>query len=165
LGCATIKTCCYNLCFISIYDKIFMSIIKIINEEIQKLNLEAKHIVKPIDNLGPNFYKWFGNSKVVDSKGNPLKVFHGTTSDFDQFAGSMKYFAVKSTYANQFASNDYLQRQANYNGPRPSIMPVYLRIENPLDLTELGNEEIFVTNFADYLKRGKGINITAMDFM
>lgn len=127
-----------------------MNIINIINEEIQKFN--------------ENFWKWFGNSKVVDGRGNPLKVFHGTTTDFSQFNGPMMYFAAKSTYANQFASNDYLQRQSNYNGPRPSIMPVYLRIENPLDITELGNEEIYVTNFADYLKRGKGINVTAMDF-
>lgn len=33
----------------------------------------------------PNFRSWFGNSKVVDSSGNPLRVYHGTASDFDAF--------------------------------------------------------------------------------
>lgn len=32
-----------------------------------------------------NFWKWFGDSKVVDSNGKPLVVYHGTRSDFDKF--------------------------------------------------------------------------------
>mgnify|MGYP000270098906 CR=1 FL=1 len=32
-----------------------------------------------------NFKKWFGNSKVVDEKGNPIIVYHGTNKDFDDF--------------------------------------------------------------------------------
>lgn len=32
-----------------------------------------------------NFKNWFGNSKVVDEKGNPLVVYHGTNADFDVF--------------------------------------------------------------------------------
>jgi hypothetical protein len=33
------------------------------------------------------FKKWFGDSKVVDADGKPLRVFHGTTSDIRAFAG------------------------------------------------------------------------------
>jgi hypothetical protein len=33
----------------------------------------------------PAFKKWFGNSKVVDSKGNPLVVYHATTHKFFEF--------------------------------------------------------------------------------
>lgn len=29
-----------------------------------------------------NFWKWFGDSKVVDADGKPLVVYHGTASDF-----------------------------------------------------------------------------------
>lgn len=32
-----------------------------------------------------NFYKWFGDSKVVDEQGRPLVVYHGTSAEFDTF--------------------------------------------------------------------------------
>jgi hypothetical protein len=32
-----------------------------------------------------NFWKWFGDSKVVDKKGRPLVVYHGTNIEFDKF--------------------------------------------------------------------------------
>jgi GNAT superfamily N-acetyltransferase len=31
------------------------------------------------------FYKWFGDSKVVDKEGRPLVVYHGTTADVEAF--------------------------------------------------------------------------------
>ena len=31
------------------------------------------------------FWSWFGKSRVVDAKGNPIVVFHGTTEDFHSF--------------------------------------------------------------------------------
>ncbi|MEA5111652.1 hypothetical protein SDC9_17710 [bioreactor metagenome] len=38
-----------------------------------------------------NFYKWFGNSKVVDDKGRPLVVYHGTPDGgFDSFSHDTK---------------------------------------------------------------------------
>jgi DNA repair protein RadC len=33
----------------------------------------------------PQFKKWFENSKVVDSEGKPLVVYHGTSTNFDIF--------------------------------------------------------------------------------
>lgn len=35
-----------------------------------------------------NFWRWFGDSKVVDAEGRPLVVYHGTTSDIEQFDAS-----------------------------------------------------------------------------
>ncbi|HAT76301.1 MAG TPA: hypothetical protein DCS19_05530, partial [Flavobacterium sp.] len=32
-----------------------------------------------------NFWKWFGDSKVVDESGRPLVVFHGTNAKFNKF--------------------------------------------------------------------------------
>ena len=34
----------------------------------------------------PQFKTWFGNSKAVDSNGNPLVVYHGTLGDFSAFS-------------------------------------------------------------------------------
>lgn len=39
-------------------------------------------------NINSNFYKWFGNSKVVDNNGNPLICYHGSYSDFSIFKPS-----------------------------------------------------------------------------
>src|SRR3546814_7013631 len=33
----------------------------------------------------PEFKRWFGNSKVVDADGQPLRVYHGTDQSFDAF--------------------------------------------------------------------------------
>jgi hypothetical protein len=32
-----------------------------------------------------NFWRWFGDSKVVDEQGRPLVVYHGTTADVEKF--------------------------------------------------------------------------------
>ena len=32
-----------------------------------------------------NFWRWFGDSRVVDAEGRPLVVYHGTTADVEQF--------------------------------------------------------------------------------
>lgn len=45
-------------------------------------------IEKQLGELNDNFYKWFGNSKVVDDRGNPLVVYHGSNSKFDTFKRS-----------------------------------------------------------------------------
>ena len=37
------------------------------------------------------FKKWFGTSKIVDKNGNPLRVYHGTVSDFTKFLAGKAY--------------------------------------------------------------------------
>ena len=52
-------------------------------EKILKLSdkiTEAKDITQT-----SSFKKWFGDSKVVDEQGNPLRVYHGTSKDFSRF--------------------------------------------------------------------------------
>jgi len=59
--------------------------------------LEKASKVKPEKNVGniledavdtatSAFKRWFGDSKVVDSNGNPIVVYHGTTADFSEFS-------------------------------------------------------------------------------
>lgn len=47
-------------------------------------NSEGNRIAKSKEAL-INFYKWFGDSKVVDGQGRPLVVYHGTNKEFDSF--------------------------------------------------------------------------------
>jgi len=72
------------------------------------------------------FKAWFGASVVVDAQGAPLVLFHGTevVEDFTVFragVGGGSWFADCADTAGQFA---------NWGGGR--VMPVYLRITNPL---------------------------------
>lgn len=83
------------------------------------------------------FKRWFGDSKVVDGKGQPLRVYHGTASDFDTFDPSMlraenAFFFVAQPYqASEYAS----AAKGRTGGRAPNVMPVYLSIQNPLKVT------------------------------
>ena len=79
----------------------------------------------PLDN--PNFVAWFGSSKVVDSKGQPLVVYHGSQrvdrigNYFDPrraFSGPMQYFTSDPAIASSYASNKVdvsLEDNENYD--------------------------------------------------
>jgi len=103
------------------------SIVEIIGEEIQN---------------NQNFQQWFGQSKVVDRSGKPLKVYHGTQSDFNSFKSEtgLMYFSKTPKYASQFATNREIKRTVDDS--QPSVMPVYLSIQKPLDLLEFKTEII-----------------------
>lgn len=67
----------------------------------------------------PEFKSWFGDSKVVDSNGNPLIVYHGTSSNFDKFdlslVGTKQYSDWgKGIYLTPSKSTaDYYRTEAN----------------------------------------------------
>lgn len=75
----------------------------------------------------PAFKQWFGDSKVIDSNGEPLIVYHGTikvfnefnTTDFGALLGKGSYFTASESEARQ------------YSGQGTRIVPAYLSIENP----------------------------------
>lgn len=86
------------------------------------------------------FAAWFGDSKVVDQDGKPLPVYHGTTSakDFARFR-TPAYFTSMPDAAQVFGEDAALQ-DVEYEGGRETVvgsrvLPVYLSIENPLELT------------------------------
>lgn len=76
-----------------------------------------------------NFYKWFGDSKVVDKQGRPLVVYHGTNKKFDAFDKGKIGKKHKDLYQGKgfYFTSEYYDAQ-NYGR---IIMPVYLKIENP----------------------------------
>jgi hypothetical protein len=100
----------------------------------------------------PEFKQWFGNSKVVDENGEPIMVYHGTTSkkDFDVFKpGSSTgiFFTDDIQYATDVRS-----------GLRLTNTPYFLRIDNPVNVKEeLDNDVVFEN-------RGKGDGIIGKDF-
>ena len=107
-----------------------------------------------------NFWKWFGNSRMVDEHGRPKVYYHGTKNNFDAFKGMSlvekvkKYFRVMSSErggdlreilrAKQFGTHfftdnpdlasDYaLMRDTRLDVDNsPNVLPVYLKLERPV---------------------------------
>jgi len=90
-------------------------------------------------NQEPAFKKWFGNSKVVDKKGNPLKVYHGSPDlrglkiDYifkSRFEGNRSFFFTDNyTMAKSYADP---RRAFDYQNAEEGIIGLYLSIQNPL---------------------------------
>jgi len=100
----------------------------------------------------PQFKSWFGDSKVVDKRGNPLIVYHGTNSHFKIF-NNFIYATADPKYAQLFAKYDEDATPSNRFGECANVMPLYMSIKNPIDLTNLGmncgNQE-FKSELAKY---------------
>lgn len=79
-----------------------------------------------------NFWKWFGDSKVVDENGRPLVVYHGTNEEFDEF--DIRYFGRHDNGwlgVGFYTTND--EEMAESYGS--IVMPLYTKLENPYILT------------------------------
>lgn len=75
-----------------------------------------------------NFWRWFGDSKVVDEQGRPRVVYHNTYADFDTFAPSEFGTWGPGIYLTPSKRDWYVEGMKK--------MPLYAKIENP-----------FITNF------------------
>tara|TARA_R110000824_G_scaffold122685_3_gene280035 strand:- start:5591 stop:12157 length:6567 start_codon:yes stop_codon:yes gene_type:complete len=77
------------------------------------------------------FKEWFGDSKVVDEKGEPLVVYHGSTASFDTFDKSKSKTGVEGKGQGfWFAKNIGLA--SAYTGIKGELKRVYLSIKQPL---------------------------------
>jgi len=72
------------------------------------------------------FRKWFKGSKVVDSEGRPLILFHGTTAKFEEF-GKGTWFTTDYSYAKQNA------------GSEGRVIATALNIKNPMPIHQALN--------------------------
>lgn len=98
------------------------------------------------------FKAWFGDSVVVDAEGKPLVVYHGTKKAIEAFDPTVSgvtsilgkafevkrqgfYFAEKKGFAAGFADQDGRVGSG-------TIIPTYLAISNPLDVTSTDNASV-----------------------
>jgi hypothetical protein len=88
------------------------------------------------------FRDWFGDSKVVDESGEPLVVYHGTGGHFDEFKqGAAGRDSTTDSKMGFFFTDDpdvadeWTWHKGDKSG---SIMPSYVRIENPLIVQNTG---------------------------
>lgn len=91
-----------------------------------------------------NFKKWFKNSVVKDEKGEPLVVYHGSTSSepFKVFEGMeiAGWFSEKPKIANIYS----MTGEVDYDEDS-TIYPVYLSIKKPLDLIGKMESDEFIS--------------------
>jgi hypothetical protein len=80
----------------------------------------------------PAFKRWFKDSKVVDAKGSPLVVYHGTQELDDYTEAEGGAFAQFTGRPNWFAVEPYTA--SGYAKATGTMYPVYLSIKNPLRL-------------------------------
>lgn len=86
----------------------------------------------------------YNNSEVL-FKYNPQIVWHGLKNLKEQFRTHKfptTYFAVNKNYADYFAS---------VRGEEGYVIPFYLNVRNPLDLTPFGIKKVSPKDFMDYL--------------
>lgn len=126
----------------------------------------------------PAFRNWFGDSKVVDTNGEPLVVYHGSDSSFDSFdsavlgkqtkaksARSGFFFTDDPTLASDYtAAGGYSVEDGDLFGASfnewasakkgAQVYPVYLSITNP-KVIEYGGQEYREIAFSDALMQAK----------
>jgi hypothetical protein len=112
---------------------------------------EIKGRLAEEDTRAPEFQQWFGNSKIVDKDGKPKVVYHGTVSDFDTFIRDSHFGTAR-------AANQRAKSWSARNGERPmQVIPVYLKIENPLKVAD--NEASDEAALLTAIKQGKYPNL------
>lgn len=115
----------------------------------------------PVDS--PAFKAWFGASKVVNEDGTPKVVYHGTAWDFDQPEIKQGFYSSPDErYAEKFAVDTSMAEFATGGDANPTVIPMYLRAENPVDLRSLGEREVTVTDIGNAM-RAQGVPADRVD--
>lgn len=93
-------------------------------------------MIKLKDILMESFKDWFSGSKVTDSHGNPLRMYHGTheKKHFSVFNAELRgaWFTANPKEAGAYAGGGYLNKSRKYG----RTIPVFLNIKNPMKFTE-----------------------------
>ena len=97
----------------------------------------------------PTFKTWFGASKIKGKTGQPLKMYHGTMTDFNVFNAAKAGASTTHPTATLgfFFTNDRAHAAEKYGD---QVMEVYLAIEKPYvmtdaDLRQIDNREDALT--------------------
>ena len=101
----------------------------------QRFQTTSPDIRRSRAQYGPNFDNWFGDSKVVDGAGQPLRVFRGADRDFGaDWTG--RWFTVDPAAASEFAVG---APEGKDPGASPFVGAFYLSLQNPLVVNAAGS--------------------------
>ena len=128
------------------YDK---ETININGVERPTTNSEGNAIAKTKEAI-EHFYKWFGDSKVVDESGKPLVVYHGTpNAGFSEFYDN-SFFTSNKEYAEVYMSKGASSKTIKQTADNPNIYEVYLSIKKPFDTRNAKERNIFLNEYQAY---------------
>lgn len=99
----------------------------------------AGRLLHPTEDGIRNFWRWFGDSRVVDREGRPHVVYHGTAADFSRFGTGRG--AIYLTADPSVASVYACQAERIDKDPAPNVMPVYFASRNPFVMDESSAKE------------------------
>ena len=116
------------------------------NEVVYDSNNPDMRYAKGGETQTENFKSWFKDSKVVDKKGNPLVVYHGSpdlrllkqTYIFNNPFNNEQAFFFTDKYAMAKSYADP-KRAFDYQGAEEGVIGVYLSLQNPL-IVDAGNQ-------------------------
>lgn len=107
-------------------------------KDIKKKNIDKQLTLESYNKstlFNDNFWKWFGNSKVIDKEGDPLVVYHGSPKNdievFDTSRGTnIKgiYFSNNLNVAAHWSGNSSMKRKKNI--PNANTVEELLQILN-----------------------------------
>ena len=98
----------------------------------------------PTDEGVRNFWRWFGDSAVVDAEGRPLVVYHGTLADFNTFdrgaESNFRYGDSPDSGGIFFARTPeaveyYLEGRRGFE-KGANVIPSYVSIRNPAHIED-----------------------------
>lgn len=113
-----------------------------------------------------NFRRWFGESKVVNEDGSPKIMYHGTSNGgFEMFDawGKSNYglFGTGSYFTdNPDVAETYTKKG---KGKNPQIYPVYLSIQNPIDMDAAADIEAWKAALTPEEESDFGFDLRALD--
>ena len=110
-----------------IYPEYTGETIEVDGKERTVYNSNGDRIAKSKEAL-TNFWKWFGDSKVVDEQGRPLVVYHGSKTTFDIFDKSK--VSSYSAFSKNFYFTDIKGRAKDYGD---IVRAFYLKSNNIFD--------------------------------
>jgi hypothetical protein len=110
------------------------------------LNIVAQSIVDEQafmqDTTTPEFKQWFGDSKVVDVDGAPLRLFRGMAGAVIPEEGVVEMRPTPGLLGTGIYMTGYPRRAAGYaEGERGQVYPLYASIKNPI------SEDDFIERF------------------
>jgi hypothetical protein len=106
-----------------------------------------------------NFWRWFGDSKVVDAEGRPLIVYHGTSADVTAFDPALLQAEGIHLSTDPSVANTYAVSRAMDGGRGANVMPVYVSANKVLDVPMVTTDAIRSAFDAGYTAVRRGTHI------
>lgn len=135
-----------------------------VKDAIQIARLKQEDQLYAVREMNAAFWRWFGDSKVVDENGQPLVVYHGTQSELGKEFAFKDKLIGSANDAGFFGRGYYFAStsgEAGFYGP--NVGSFYLSLKNPLDLSNNTGDLTFEGHFLSWYPKLREIGYTTPD--